>query len=198
MNRLGCTLLSLLAVALVPGVGTAAAQDYVYDVGYFANANASGAPSAQLRLTNDGYDAAANLCANIYVFDTAEEMEECCSCVVTANGYLDLSVNTNLLGNILDHGTKPTRGIIKELSSIVPVGTGICNPTFVGPEPGITGWLTHVQKGATSSTFSVTETTLTDASLSAEELSVNLQSTCSFVLSLGSGTGACSCTDAGD
>jgi len=30
-----------------------------------------------------------------------------------ANGYLDLSVNTNLLGNILDHGTVPTRGIIR-------------------------------------------------------------------------------------
>jgi len=202
MNRLSCALLSLLAIAFVLGVGTATAQDNVYDVGYFTNANAAGAPSAQLRFTNDGAYSAGNdsqsLCANIYVFDNAEEMVECCSCEITPDGYLDLSVNTNLLGNILDHGTKPTRGIIKELSSIVPVGTGICNPTFVGPEPGIKGWLTHVQKGATAGTFSLTETPLTDASLSAQELSVNLQSVCSAVLSLGSGSGECSCTDAGD
>src|SRR5271154_4952254 len=107
MTRLGFTLLSLLAVALVLGVGTATAQDAYVDFGYFANANASGAPSAQLRLTNDGADdndgrtAAEPVCANIYVFDNAEEMQECCGCEITPNGYLDLSVNTNLLGNIL-------------------------------------------------------------------------------------------------
>jgi hypothetical protein len=74
MDKIGWTLLSLLVVALVLGVGTATAQntppDYDYDVGYFANANAAGAPSAHLRLTNDGsFEDAINLCANIYVFD---------------------------------------------------------------------------------------------------------------------------------
>ncbi len=54
MNKPGYTLLSLVVVALLLGVGTAAAQDAYFDVGYFTNANASGAPSAQLRLTNDG------------------------------------------------------------------------------------------------------------------------------------------------
>jgi hypothetical protein len=196
MNKLACTLLTL-AVAMLLAVGTAAAQDSVYDVGYFANANASGAPAAQLRLTNDGADGAANLCANIYVFDTAEEMEECCSCVVTANGYLDLSVNTNLLGNILDHGTRPTRGIVKEVSSYVPP-SGVCSPVAYTVYPGIKGWLTHIQKGAASGAFSITETTLTDSVLSAAELGFNLQETCSFVQSLGTGTGVCSCADAGD
>jgi len=198
MNRHGCTLLSL-AVALVLGVGTASAQDSIYDVGYFANANASGAPSAQLRLTNDGADSAANLCANIYVFDTAEEMQECCSCEITPDGYLDLSVNTNLLGNILDHGTKPTRGIIKEVSSVVPP-SGVCSPSKITDlEIVIKGWLTHVQKGATSGTFSISETPLTDSVLNGpEELKVNLEETCGFVQSLGTGTGVCSCADAGD
>jgi hypothetical protein len=197
MNRLACTVLSLLAVALVLGVGTASAQDYVYDVGYYANANATGSPSAHLRLTNDGADDGYNLCANIYVFDNTEEMKECCSCQITANGYLDLSVPGNLLSNILDHGTKPTRGIIKEVSSYVP-SSGYCNPTYYTPYEGIKGWLTHVQKGATAGTFSLTETTLTDSYLNSEELDFNLEETCSFVLSLGTGTGACSCTDFGD
>ena len=65
MNKVACTLLSLLAVAFALGVGTATAQDYNYDVGYFANANASGAPSAQLRLTNDGNNP-PYLCAAIF------------------------------------------------------------------------------------------------------------------------------------
>jgi hypothetical protein len=204
MNKIGWTLLSVVAVALVLGVGTAAAQnippDYDYDVGYFANANASGAPSAHLRLTNDGsFEDAVNLCANIYVFDNTEEMKECCSCLITPDGYLDLSVNSNLLGNILDHGTKPTRGIIKVVSSSFLTSTGLCTPTDFDPFSGIKGWLTHVQKAATAGTFSLTETPLTDSALNIpDELEVNLQETCSFVESLGSGTGVCSCADAGD
>jgi hypothetical protein len=203
MNKLACTLLSLLAVALVLGVGTATAQnlapDHDYGVGYFTNANAAGAPSAQLRVSNDGLQEAADyhdLCANIYVFNTAEEMQECCSCEVSSDGYLDLSVNTNLLGNILDHGTKPTRGIIKVLSGLVPPGG--CNPADADLESGIKGWLTHVQKGATAGTFSLTETPLTDSYLSEEEFVVNLEETCIFVQSLGTSTGVCSCADAGD
>jgi hypothetical protein len=201
MNKVAGTLLSLLTIALVLGAGTAAAQDAYVDFGYFANANASGAPSAQLRLTNDGAEPvegsapAIPLCANIYVFDTAEEMQECCSCEITPDGYLDLSVNTNLLGNILDHGTKPTRGVIALLPTFLPV----CNAAaFDDITLGIKGWLTHVEKGATSGTFSLTETPLTDSSFSREETTFNLQETCGFVQSLGSGTGVCSCTDAGN
>ncbi len=198
MKKLGCTLL-FLSVALVLGVGTAAAQDYAYDVGYYANVGATGAPSAHLRLTNDGFSDAENLCAAIYVFDNTEEMKECCSCEITANGYLDLSVGTNLLGNILDHGTKPTRGIIKVVSTLffTPL---VCSASMepFDAEPGIKGWLTHVEKGATSGTFSLTETPLTDSYLSDDEMEVNLVATCAMVQSLGSGTGVCSCADAGD
>jgi hypothetical protein len=161
MNKLGWTSLYLVAVALVLGVGTAMAQnqapDFNYGVGYFTNANASGAPSAQLRLTNDGLFPIVvatgegsvlpqSLCAAIYVFDTAEEMQECCSCEITPDGYLDLSVNTNLINNILDHGTKPTRGIIKVLSTFFPP-SGVCNPTDTELQPGLKGWLTHVSEG---------------------------------------------------
>jgi hypothetical protein len=116
--------------------------------------------------------------------------------LVTANGYLDLNVGLNLLSNILDHGSRPSRGIIKEVSSTVPPSG--CNPVSYAVEDGIKGWLTHIQKNATAGSFSLTETTLTDSVLSATELDFNLQETCSFVQSLGSGTGVCSCADAGD
>jgi len=195
MKKLGCTLL-FLSVALLLGVGAAAAQDDAYDVGYYANAGATGAPSAQLRLTNDGFSEAESLCASIYVFDNTEEMKECCTCEITANGYLDLSVSTNLLGNILDHGTRPTRGIIKVVSSYP--NSGVCSATSYDYVSGIKGWLTHVEKGATAGTFSLTETPLTDSYLSETELYTNLEETCTFVQSLGTSTGVCSCADAGD
>jgi hypothetical protein len=197
MNTLRCTLLSLLAVVVVLGVGAAAAQDYNYDVGYYTNVIAPGVASARLRLMNDGYASPAPLCADLYVFDTQGEMAECCGCQITPDGYLDLTVNLSLIGNMLDHGTRPTRGIIKEVSSAVPSG-GVCNPTAATPEDGIKGWLTHIQKGATTGTFSLTETPLTDTYLSQEELSFNLELTCFFVQLLGFPTGVCSCADAGD
>jgi hypothetical protein len=195
MTRPNCVILALLAVALVLGVGTAVAQDSVYDIGYFTN-NTKNAPTGQLRLTNDGDASGANLCANIYVFNNAEEMQECCSCEVTANGYLDIA-EKEFTSNILDGGTIPTRGIVKEVSSWVP-SSGTCSPTAYTTQNGIKGWLTNAQKLVTVGAFTFTETPLLDSSLSFTELSVNLQETCSFVLSLGTGTGVCNCADAGD
>jgi hypothetical protein len=191
----------VIAFALAIGVTSAVAQDNVYAVGYFANAHATGAPGAQLRLTNDGsYTAAGvsqNLCAAIYVFNNDEEMTECCSCAVTPDQYLDLSVNNNLTSSIEESGTENYRGIIKVVSTQVPA-TGVCSPVSYTAAPGIRGWLTRIQAGATAGTFSITEGDLKDSALSGYELNTNLEQTCSFVLALGSGTkGACSCTDAG-
>jgi hypothetical protein len=180
----------VIAFALTMGTTSAAAQDYVYSVGYFANAHTTGAPDAQLRLTNDGVTE-GNLYADIYVFNNDEEMEECCSCVVTPNGYLDLDVNTDLTGNIEESGSEHTRGIIKVISS------STFGPTTPTPTRGIRGWLTRIQNGATAGTFSITEGDLKDSVLSASEEEVSLAETCDFVLSLGSGKGACSCADAG-
>jgi hypothetical protein len=196
MHRL-CTTLAVaaglaLAVSLSSSVAQAATSplDDPYAVGYFTNARAPGAPDAQLRLTNDG-STETNLWANIYVFNNDEEMEECCSCLVTPNGYLDLDVNNDLTGNPLGGGPKPPRGIIKVVSSAAQGPA-----TSYAPVGGIRGWLTQIQNG-TGSSFSITESDLKDSYLSPSELAISLQETCSFVLSLGSGTGVCSCTDAG-
>jgi hypothetical protein len=198
MHRLCRTLAVAAALVLAVSLGTSVAQaantaDNYYAVGYYTNAHAAGAPDAQLRLTNDG-STETNLCANVYVFNTDEEMEECCSCAVTPNGYLDLDVNSDLTGNPLGGGLKPSRGIIKVVSS---VDTGTCSPTSYVPVGGIRGWLTQIQNGASAGAYSITESDLKDSFLSPSELSIALQETCSFVLSLGSGTGACACNDAG-
>jgi hypothetical protein len=162
-----------------------------YAVGYFANAYTAGAPDAQLRLTNDG-DTEGNLWANIYVFNNDEEMEECCSCVVTPNGYLDLDVNGDLTSNPVGGGVAPKRGIIRVVSSSVPGPA-----STYAPVSGIRGWLTQIQDLTTATSFSITESDLKDSNLSASELRISLQETCSFLLSLGGASPACSCTDAG-
>src|ERR1700736_2694288 len=114
--------LSIVAVVLVLVVPSSGAvgQDNVFALSYFSNANTRGAPDAVLRLVTDGTvsDAspAGDLCASVYVFDSKEEMNECCSCRITPNGILSLSVNTNLTSDTVT-GRSPTRGIIKVVSS---------------------------------------------------------------------------------
>src|SRR3982074_3742573 len=154
--------LSTVAVGLVLAVASTGAvgQDNVFALSYFSNAHTRGAPDAVLRLVNDGTlsDAspAGDLCASIYVFDSIEELSECCSCRITPNGILSLSVNTNLTTNTLT-GRVPRRGVIKVVSS--KLSGGACDARVVAPQTGIRGWITHVQKAFTG--YSLTEEELT-------------------------------------
>ena len=184
-----------MAAALILAVGstTAVAQDNIYALSYFSNAHTTNAPDGVLRVVNDGTlsDAspAGDLCASVYVFDSAEQMNECCSCRVTPNGILSLSVNTNLTSNTLT-GKLPTRGVIKVVSS--KLSGGSCDAKAVAPQTGIRGWLTHVQRGAAG--FVLTEEELLDSTYSSSE-SADLAEDCTVLVELGSGQGICSCTD---
>jgi hypothetical protein len=187
MKKVVCTILTMLAIALVLGVvsGTAVAQDNsTFAVTYYSNANTAGAPDATVRVINDG-NTGGNLCAAFYVFDDSQEMQECCSCPVSADGLISESVNRHLTANALTSFVNH-RGVIKVVST-----NGSCNPTTGAPVAGIRGWATHIQKG-TGSTYAVTETELHDANLAASELA-GLQQFCSFEIILGSGRGVCSC-----
>ena len=118
MKKVLCTILSILAIALVLGVvsGTAVAQDNsTYAVTYYSNANTTGAPDATVRVINDG-DTGGTLCAAFYVFDDSQEMQECCSCPVTADGLISESVNRYLLANSLTSFVNH-RGVIKVVST---------------------------------------------------------------------------------
>src|SRR5258708_8820115 len=102
-----------MAAALILAMGstTAVAQDNIFALSYFSNAHVATAPDAALRLVNDGTlsdsSPAGDLCASIYVFDSAEQLNECCSCRITPNGILSLSVNTNLTSKSLTDTTQP-------------------------------------------------------------------------------------------
>ena len=194
MRKLACSVLSMLAIALLLGAGTAMAQDNVYDVTYFSNAHTSSAPDAALRLVNDGNvsdsSPAGDLCASVYVFDTTEELNECCSCRVTPNGILSLSVNANLTSNTLT-GRTLNRGVIKVVSS--SLSAGACDATKSVPHVGIRGWQTHIQK-ATGTFYQITEEELTDSTFGSAEQG-DLAEDCSVLVELGTGQGICSCTD---
>ena len=192
-----CKTLALCTVAavlvLIMGSTGAVGQDNVFALSYFSNANTRGAPDAVLRLVNDGTvsDAspAGDLCASVYVFDSREELNECCSCRITPNGILSLSVNTNLTADTLT-GRSLTRGIVKVVSSSLSAGS--CDPRAMAPQAGIRGWITHVQRASRG--FSLTEEELTDSTYGSLE-SADLAEDCLVLTELANSTGVCSCTD---
>jgi hypothetical protein len=213
MKKLGLLLLPILAITLMLG-GNAFAQNVgdnsVYFVTYYSNANTSGAPDGTLRIINDGDQATSapegvengSLWAAIYVFDDSQEMRSCCACFVSSDGLLSESVNKELTANEFTGRGQIARGVIKVVSSLTS------DPTSVEYEPGLRGWMTHIQ--ATTTTFPapgpghpvnavekgpwfVTETALADSNLGPVELG-NLEALCSYGLTIGSGYGYCPCT----
>ncbi len=222
MKKAGFLLLAALTVALFAGNAMAqnVGDNSVYFVTYFSNANTatvSGgskstttwAPDAVVRLINDGdtstsaIEGQANgtLWASFYVFDDSEEMQQCCNCQITADGLLSESINKQLASpnNDLTGRGEETRGVIKIISS------ASYDPTNNVPTPGIRGWATHIQAttnvigGATGDNptgkapWFVTETPLADANLNKFEQQA-LQDSCSFIFTLGSGYGVCTCS----
>jgi hypothetical protein len=130
------------------------------------------------------------------VFDTTQEMLECCHCPITANGIAELSVLNDLTQEPLTGFPAPDAGVIKVVSDIR------CNEQAPVPYPTLLGWATHIQQPTTGS-FVTTEDSFKKAPLSSavpdepvdpttSEL-LFLGQACSFVQYLGSGKGVCTC-----
>ena len=161
----------------------------VLKVDYFANANTAGAPDGTVRITHPG-TAAGNICSYIFVFDSQQELTECCGCLNTPDGLATLSINNDLTSNPLTGVTLST-GAIKVLS-VSPIANACPLPgQTTGSdviEPAIRAWVTHIQ----NSNFAITETAASDATLSAGEV-VRLRNQCYAIVLDGSGRGICSC-----
>lgn len=182
-----CTLVASLALF----VGIAAAAETpatggtanVYNVDYFSNANITGGPDGTVRIMNPGFSG-GNLCADIYVFDTNEEMSECCSCTTTPDGILTLSVNGDLTSNPLTGPPLLTNGVIKVVSAAT--SGGLCPvPTTPSPSPTLRQWTTHIQNNGT-----LTENPSQEVLLSLAEGRA-LAGQCSAIVKDGSGHGIC-------
>ncbi len=195
MKKLGFCMLMVAFALMVGGSALAQGDNSVYFVTYYSNANTTKAPDATLRIINDGDQSTTevegipngNLWASIYVFDDSQELQECCNCYVSSNGLLSESVDKELTSNELTGRAENTRGVIKVISSLSN------DPTNNVTAPGLRGWATHIQAGATAATYNETETRLADSNLSSAEQQA-LQMSCSFAFTLGSGYGVCSCT----
>ncbi|HXZ79786.1 MAG TPA: hypothetical protein VEG30_07645 [Terriglobales bacterium] len=172
----------------------------VYQLTYYSNREnakiitaAVVIPDQTVRIINPGEQGTplgahhGTVCADIYVFDSNQEMTECCSCPITANGLLILSVNNNLTSNPLTGFPPPTDGVIK----IVSDNQANCDATSPVPTPDLRAFATHLQNPG-GSVLVTTEEEFATADLQQDELSF-LGQACSFVQFLGSGKGTCTC-----
>jgi hypothetical protein len=203
------TLFVALLVFLALGVGSQVARaqfpnkEDIGNIDFFQNANTVGAPDASVRIANPGESSngAVNdgddLCALIYIFDTRQQMSQCCGCSVTNNGLMILSVNNNLTSNPL-LGAKLHAGLIEIVSTS---NATPCDPTTLDPngangapgtpERGLRAWASHVDnKVGTAYPVSTGESQLTHPS---DGELTDLAEDCTVLRELGSGAGVCTC-----
>ncbi|HEY1658837.1 MAG TPA: hypothetical protein VGG14_10855 [Candidatus Sulfotelmatobacter sp.] len=186
VQKLAVACIPVAALILFAGVAQAQTQP-LYRVDYFANAHTAGAQDGTLRLDNDGASG-SNLCADIFIFDSNEEMSECCACLETPDGLRTLSVNTDLTANPLT-GVVLSTGVIKIVPA-EPAGGTCPDPYFIKTVAGaeIQSWSTHIQNTA----FAATETASQVSVLSSAE-ETRLANQCGAIERVGSGKGICTC-----
>lgn len=158
-------------------------------VAYF---DATSGIDSTIRITNPAVTG-QDLCTMIYVFDQAQQMSECCGCMVSQDGLLTLSLEKNLLGNPLI-GVPSKSGTIM-LVTADPAANPSCNASAITPEGAAVAWSTHLfQRQAGQTSFAPgTEDTFSTMPLNTT-LSSALQAQCSFIQQLGSGQGVCGCS----
>jgi hypothetical protein len=152
-----------VATAFVPSVG-----------GYGGPGHSGGTGDALLHIVNDGSGGTAGVasgalqipiidtsrwvCANIYVFNDVQELQECCSCPLTPNSLITFSVINDLTSNPLNQQESLSAGVIKILGSTVGgMGDGCTNrpgfvtaATFSELSPGLHAWINHTETMASN------------------------------------------------
>lgn len=165
-------------------------------------------------LFGPGLGPAGNICVNVYAFAPDEQMVSCCSCLVTPNGLVSLSVRNDLRSNTLT-GVAPNSMVVKLVATATgagPIFTGsTCRgtaaaagtPMFPTVLPGSSAaWATtaHVLGGTAvpgaATPFTITETPFALATLSEGERA-SLVNRCLFIIGNGSGFGICGSCAAG-
>jgi hypothetical protein len=170
----------------------------------FINISNTGARGGVTNTSGTAASIGGSLCINVYMFDYQEEMASCCSCAVTPNGLISLSVQQDLISHTLTPA-RPSSGVVKLLAT-VPVGNSCSNsaaavatppapcslaPNSPGcPAPGMVAWAATNHAGPLGVAWSTVETSFTPATLSDSELA-HLGQVCSFILGQGSTFGTC-------
>src|ERR1022692_4173973 len=179
--------------------------------GYGGPGHSGGTGDALLRIVDagnwiDGLVGTGDLCANIYVFNDQQEMQECCSCQLTANSLMTFSVINDLTSNPANPSESLSAGVIK----IVGSGRGGCGNSpgsvtaaaaFTNPAEGLHAWINHTETMFSNQppTFPVTTSTSVEefahSALDSGELAY-LQGDCAFINQFGKISehpGICTC-----
>jgi hypothetical protein len=207
---LAALVIATVALAQTGPATTLAATDVPYQVRYAANLQFG---DSYIDLVNDGANGApllgpglggavGNICANVYAFDTAEEMVSCCSCLITPDQVRSLSVTRDITSNTAT-GVVPTSLTIKVLATLAGTGgtgtsctnsaAGVTTATIVA---GLAAWGTTLHATPVTGTYATTETAFTPATLSTGELA-SLGNRCSNIIGNLSGFGICASCRAG-
>jgi hypothetical protein len=210
MLQLRTLLFTALVTAMAATAQNPASTDNGFQVRYASNippqTNTANLPDSVVNITNTGARGGVTnfsgttastggaICANVYGFSSDEQMVSCCSCPVTPNGLVSLSVAQDIATNTLTPA-RPTSLVIKLLAT-TPVG-GTCSgsaasATVANLTVGLAAWGTtpHSAGALNAAPYSITETAFTPATLSASELA-HLTSVCGFIIGQGSTFGIC-------
>jgi hypothetical protein len=196
---------ALAAVAVAQNPITA---DSPFQVRYASNLTVG---DSVINITNTGANGASlfgpgfggalgNICVNVYAFAPDEQLISCCSCLVTPDGLVSLSVVNDLISNTLT-GVRPSSVVVKLISTLAGgTGTGTsctnsaANVVAATLATGLAAWGTTIHASPTG--FATTETAFTPSSLSAGELA-SVGNRCTNIIGNGSGFGICASCRAG-
>ena len=128
-------------------VPSSSCESDVYQATYFYNLG-TGTNDASITILDPGVNAPANICANIYVLNPSEELEACCSVLLTPDEIVQGQLSglvTNLLNN---NGL--VNGVVKIFSSTAGTGAVACpaGSTSITTTPDLRAWITRADSMA--------------------------------------------------
>ena len=141
---------------------------------------------------------AGNICVNMYAFSPDEQLVSCCSCLVTPNGLVSLSVKNDLVSNTLT-GIMPNSVVVKLLT--VGAGPGFTGTSCTNSAPlagsgafpiagGMLAYGTTVHTAPSAGSFAVTETPFLTNAVSLDDLA-SITNRCTNIVGNGSSFGIC-------
>src|SRR5579862_8213342 len=195
-------LLAAAAFAAVAAAQNPIAADSPFQVKYASNLFGG---DSVIEITNTGANGASlfgpgvgavgNICVNVYAFSPDEQLISCCSCLVTPDGLVSLSVNGDLTSNTLT-GVRPNSVVVKLISTLAGAGgsgtscTGSAASVSSGNlATGLAAWGTSVHTNPTGG-VDTTATPFTPSTLSAGEIA-SVANRCINIIGNGSGFGVC-------
>ena len=139
-----------------------------------------------------------NICVNVYAFSPDEQLVSCCSCLITPNGLVSLSVNQDLLSNTLT-GVRPNSVVVKLVNTGATAnftGTSCTNSAALAGSAafpvagGMLAFGTTVHPMTGAAAFATTETPFLQSTLSTAELA-SITNRCANIIGNGSMFGIC-------